>query len=81
MPTSIRDALKHWEEKHPGQKLSEAKEVGLQFQFPPIEKMDNSLSILQSVEKLSLSTNMIEKINGLNSLKHLKILSVGKHLM
>lgn len=79
MPTTIKDALKNWQEKHGDTSLAEAKEVGLQFQWPPIEKMDNSLSVLTSVEKLSLSTNMIEKIQGLNTLKNLKILALGRN--
>lgn len=49
-PSTIKDAIKRWEEKHPGQDISEAKEVGFQFMFPPIEKMDNSLSALNTCE-------------------------------
>ncbi|XP_024937448.1 dynein light chain 1, axonemal-like [Cephus cinctus] len=41
--------------------------------------MDNSLAGLTNVQKLSLSTNMIEKISGINSLRHLKILSLGRN--
>lgn len=79
MPTSIKDAIKKWEDAHVGEKISEATEVGFQFQWPPIEKMDNSLSALEAVEKLSLSTNMIDKITGLNTLKNLRILSLGRN--
>uniref|UniRef100_A0A8D0G7Q6 Dynein light chain n=1 Tax=Sphenodon punctatus TaxID=8508 RepID=A0A8D0G7Q6_SPHPU len=57
-----------------GQKPSEAKEVKLYAQIPPIEKMDASLST-----KLSLSTNCIEKIANLNGLKNLRILSLGRN--
>ncbi|KAE8749907.1 hypothetical protein FOCC_FOCC003376 [Frankliniella occidentalis] len=78
-PTTIKEALKRWEDKHPGENIAEAKEVNLQWQWPPIEKMDNSLSVLSACEKLSLSTNMIEKIAGISSLKHLKILSLGRN--
>ncbi|KAJ8913480.1 hypothetical protein NQ315_013860 [Exocentrus adspersus] len=60
-PTTIKDAIKRWEEKNPDQSISEATDIGFQFQWPPIEKMDNSLSALTKVTKLSLSTNMIEK--------------------
>ncbi|GLV34141.1 uncharacterized protein CBL_00070 [Carabus blaptoides fortunei] len=77
--TTIKDAFKKWEEKHPGKVISEEEEIGLQFQFPPIEKLDNSLSILTNCRKLSLSTNMIEKIAGLSQLKNLKILSLGRN--
>ncbi|ERL91739.1 dynein axonemal light chain 1 isoform X1 [Dendroctonus ponderosae] len=78
-PTIIKDAIKRWEEKHPGEQIAEASEVGFQFQWPPIEKMDNSLSALQKCKKLSLSTNMIEKIAGISALKNLKILSLGRN--
>lgn len=76
--TTIKDALAKWEEKN-GSKASAATEVKLYGQVPPIEKMDASLSTLASCEKLSLSTNCIEKIANLNGLKHLKILSLGRN--
>ncbi|XP_071079712.1 dynein axonemal light chain 1-like isoform X2 [Haliotis cracherodii] len=41
--------------------------------------MDASLSTLSCCEKLSLSTNCIEKIANLNGLKHLRILSLGRN--
>ncbi|KAJ9600179.1 hypothetical protein L9F63_009513, partial [Diploptera punctata] len=77
-PTTIKDAIKRWEEKQ-GKSASEATEVSLCFQWLPVEKMDNSLAVLSKCEKLSLSTNMIEKIAGISSLKNLKILSLGRN--
>uniref|UniRef100_A0A8C9EQR1 Dynein light chain 1, axonemal n=1 Tax=Pavo cristatus TaxID=9049 RepID=A0A8C9EQR1_PAVCR len=65
--------------KKNGQKASEAKEVKLYGQIPPVEKMDESLSTLVNCEKLSLSTNCIERIANLNSLKNLRILSLGRN--
>ncbi|XP_010135068.1 PREDICTED: dynein light chain 1, axonemal [Buceros rhinoceros silvestris] len=41
--------------------------------------MDESLSMLVNCEKLSLSTNCIERIANLNSLKNLRILSLGRN--
>jgi dynein light chain 1 len=76
--TTIKEALTKWEEKH-GQKASEATRVELYAQIPPIEKMDASLSTLTACERLSLSTNCIEKIANLNGLKNLKILSLGRN--
>ncbi|XP_062863603.1 dynein axonemal light chain 1 [Trichomycterus rosablanca] len=76
--TSIKEALVKWEEKS-GEKASESKAVKLYSQVPPIEKMDASLSTLINCEKLSLSTNCIEKIANLNGLKNLKILSLGRN--
>ncbi|KAK0074620.1 hypothetical protein PV326_012288, partial [Microctonus aethiopoides] len=78
--TTCKDALRRWEEDN-GVEASSATEVNLSFQWPPIERMDNSLSILSKCEKLSLSTNMIEKIAGVSSLKNLKILSVGRNVI
>jgi dynein light chain 1 len=75
-----------FQEERTQQKASEAKEVLLYGQFPPIDKMDASISTLvlceyekisfyfsflisiYSFRKLSLSTNMIEKIANLNGL-------------
>uniref|UniRef100_A0A5K4F343 Uncharacterized protein n=1 Tax=Schistosoma mansoni TaxID=6183 RepID=A0A5K4F343_SCHMA len=48
-PTTIKEAIKKWEEKT-GQKASEATEVKLYGQYPPIEKMDASLSTLTMCE-------------------------------
>ncbi|XP_041983808.1 dynein axonemal light chain 1 isoform X2 [Aricia agestis] len=76
--TTIKEAIKKWEEKT-GLQAATATEVSLIFQWPPIEKMDNTLSCLANCEKLSLSTNMIEKVTGLNSLKKLRILSLGRN--
>ncbi|NXK71403.1 DNAL1 protein, partial [Amazona guildingii] len=76
--TTIRGALAKWEEKN-GQKASEAKEVKLYGQIPPVEKMDESLSTLVNCEKLSLSTNCIERIDNLSNLKNLRILSLGRN--
>ncbi|CAK8692861.1 dynein axonemal light chain 1 [Clavelina lepadiformis] len=76
--TSIKEALAKWEEKS-GQKATEATEVKLYQQLPPIEKMDASLSTLSKCEKLSISTNCIEKIANLNGLKNLKVLSLGRN--
>lgn len=47
--TTIKEALKRWEDKY---KISpsDAKEVQLQFQWPPIERMDNTLATLTNCE-------------------------------
>ncbi|GFR96805.1 dynein light chain 1, axonemal [Elysia marginata] len=64
--TTIKEALAKFEEKNG--KASDCKEVKLTGMYPPIEKMDASLSTLTSCERLSLSTNAIEKIANLNGL-------------
>lgn len=76
--TTIKEALAAWEQKN-GCKAAEAKEVKLIAKIPPMEKMDASLSTLAQCEKLSLSTNCIEKIANLNGLKNLKILSLARN--
>lgn len=47
--TSLKDALKRWEERTKQSAIS-SKEIDLQFQWPPIEKMDNTLSALVHCE-------------------------------
>ncbi|XP_034531824.1 dynein light chain 1, axonemal [Notolabrus celidotus] len=76
--TTVKDALAKWEEKS-GEKGSEATAIKLYAQVPPIEKMDSALSTLTKCEKLSLSTNCIEKITNLNGMKNLRILSLGRN--
>ncbi|XP_031623258.1 dynein light chain 1, axonemal isoform X2 [Contarinia nasturtii] len=76
--TTIKEALKRWEDQNK-QNSTEVKEINLQFQWPPIEKMDATLSTLVKCEKLSLSTNMIEKITGINGMKNLRVLSLGRN--
>ncbi|KAL1463201.1 hypothetical protein WDU94_014977 [Cyamophila willieti] len=76
---ALKDALKMWVEEHPDTPLKEAKDIELQFR--QISKMDNSTILIPNVEKLSLSTNSIEKIIGLQNLKNLKILALGRNLI
>ncbi|XP_077477281.1 dynein axonemal light chain 1 [Stigmatopora argus] len=76
--TTIKDALTKWEEKT-GEKCGEAKVIRLYGQIPPIEKLDNALNKIPCCEKLSLSTNCIDKITNLGELKNLKILSLGRN--
>ena len=76
--TSIKDALAAWE-KEKECKASETEVVKLCAKYPPIEKMDASLSTLSSCKQLSLSTNAIEKITNLNGLKNLTILSLARN--
>jgi dynein light chain 1 len=78
--SSLKNCLKKWEEVYE-QKCGEAVEVKLIGVFPPIERMDNSLTKLVMCEKLSLSTNMISMINNLQNMKSLKILSLGRNLV
>uniref|UniRef100_A0A3P8U9Z1 Dynein axonemal light chain 1 n=1 Tax=Cynoglossus semilaevis TaxID=244447 RepID=A0A3P8U9Z1_CYNSE len=76
--TTVKEALTKWEEKT-GEKASESLSIKLYGQIPPIERMDASVSTLTNCQKLSLSTNCIEKITNLNGLKNLRILSLGRN--
>lgn len=76
--TTCKDAIKAWAAKT-GEKPEEASVVKLYYQFPPIERMDASLSTLKGCEQLSLSSNNIDRIAGLNSLPNLKILSLARN--
>ena len=78
-PTSLKEAIAKWEERE-GLKATQAKEIELQFQFPPIDKMTAQLSTLINCEKLSLSTNQIDRITGLSpNMRNLKILALGRN--
>ena len=80
MPTSIKAAIKKWEEAT-GSKASEAQEIKLIGVYPPIEKMDGPFHLLVNCEKFSLSTNMISNINNLQAFKTLKVLSLGRNVI
>lgn len=76
--TTIKEALTKWEERTK-EDSTKAVDIGLQFQWPPIEKMDGTLNTLLECRKLSLSSNMIEKITGIGNLKNLRILSLARN--
>ena len=76
--TSCKDAIKNFETKS-GQVAVEATEVKLMCQIPPIDKMDDSLNQLEACQRLSLSTNAIERMIALPKLKNLRILSLGRN--
>ena len=58
---------------------TETKEIKLSCQIPAIDKMDDALNSLESVENLSLASNEIERIISLNKLRRIKILSLGRN--
>jgi dynein light chain 1 len=76
--TSCKEAIKNFETKS-GQNAAEATDVKLICQIPPIDKMDDSLNQLEACQKLSLSTNAIERMIPLPKLKSLRILSLGRN--
>ncbi|XP_029669624.1 dynein light chain 1, axonemal-like isoform X3 [Formica exsecta] len=92
-PTTCKEAIRRWEEENE-QEAATATEVTLSFQWPPIEKMDNALAVLANCEKLSLSTNMIEKIaeiwvsynyiekmKGIQAMRNLRVLYMSNNLV
>lgn len=79
MSTSVKAAIKKWEEKYPDANIAEADRVKLCALMPPITKMDaNTLNTLTNCEWLSLSTNSIDKMVRLE-LPNLKILSLARN--
>ncbi len=80
MPTTIKAALKKWEEAT-GRKAGEAREIKLIGVYPPIEKMEGPFHLLINCEKFSLSTNCITNIANLQAFKNLKILSLGRNVI
>ncbi|VVD03637.1 unnamed protein product [Leptidea sinapis] len=69
-PTTCKDAIIRWEKKHE-QSAAEAKVIELQFQWPPIEKMDGE-TVADTLEELWISYNQIDKLKGLGVMKNLK---------
>ena len=78
--TTTAQAIKTWEKKNEGASISEAEEVNLCLQQPPMTKLDTKvLSNLKKCQKLSLSTNMIDRMVSLTGMAELKILSLGRN--
>ena len=78
MPTSIKEAIKRWDQEK-GIKPEEATEVKLIGLRPPIDRMDENLNVFENCTKLSLSTNSIERFVPLPKLRQLKILSLSRN--
>ena len=72
--TTIKEAISKWESQNE-MKAADSSVVKLCGINPPIEKMDSGLSQLVSCEKLSLSSNCIEKIAFLTNLRNLKVVT------
>ena len=81
MQTSCKQAIDAWRERNGGEDPALAKKVSLIAQLPSIKKMEPTLNVLTSCEHLSLSSNAIDRIIPLPSLKSLKILSLGRNLL
>eukprot|EP01024_Parvocaulis_polyphysoides_P065881 TRINITY_DN7705_c1_g1_i1.p2 TRINITY_DN7705_c1_g1~~TRINITY_DN7705_c1_g1_i1.p2 ORF type:complete len:195 (-),score=43.81 TRINITY_DN7705_c1_g1_i1:41-625(-) len=76
--TTIKEAIKKFEELKECN-AAEAELVQLVGQYPPVEKMDATLSTLKACKHLALSTNCIEKISSLAGMDSLQILSLGRN--
>eukprot|EP00762_Andalucia_godoyi_P005293 ANDGO_06735.mRNA.1 axonemal len=76
--STVKDAIKKWEDKHPDQKAVDSEVVKLYGMMPPLDKCDG-IQVLKNVRQLSLSTNCIEKISNLQGLDKLEILSLGRN--
>ena len=78
MTITCAQAIKQWEAKNEGTPSAEATEVNLCNLS--IAKLDGkALGALKKCEKLSLSTNMIDKMVALPGMTELKILSLGRN--
>eukprot|EP00573_Skeletonema_grethae_P004192 CAMPEP_0201709908 /NCGR_PEP_ID=MMETSP0578-20130828/58350_1 /ASSEMBLY_ACC=CAM_ASM_000663 /TAXON_ID=267565 /ORGANISM="Skeletonema grethea, Strain CCMP 1804" /LENGTH=195 /DNA_ID=CAMNT_0048198905 /DNA_START=222 /DNA_END=809 /DNA_ORIENTATION=- len=78
MTTTCAQALKQWEAKNEGTPAAEATELNLCNQS--IAKLDGkALGSMKKCKKLSLSTNMIDKMIALPGMTELKILSLGRN--
>lgn len=78
--TTCQKAIQNWEAAHPGQNAAEAEDIRLVFQIPPIEKLDPPvLNGLTKCKRLSLSSNVIDKMVSLPQLRNLEILSLSRN--
>lgn len=77
--TTCAQAIKNWEAKHEAS-AEDALEVVMCIQNPPIVKLDTKvLGSLKKCKKLSLSTNMIDRMVSLAGMTELRILSLGRN--
>jgi dynein light chain 1 len=77
--TSCKQAIDLWRERNNNEDPALAKKVLLIAQLPSIKKMEPTLAVLTACEQLSLSSNSIDRIIPLPTLKSLKILSLGRN--
>lgn len=79
LQTTCAQAIKAWEAKNEAC-AEEATEINLCLQTPPIAKLDSkAMGSLKKCEKLSLSTNMIDRMVSLTGMSELKVLSLGRN--
>ncbi len=79
LQTTCAQAIKNWEAKHEAS-AEMATEVVLCLQNPPIAKLDTkALGSLKKCQKLSLSTNVIDRMINLTGMAELRILSLGRN--
>ena len=79
LQTTCAQAIKNWEAKHEAS-AEMATEVVLCLQNPPIAKLDTkALGSLKKCQKLSLSTNVIDRMINLTGMAELRILSRGRN--
>ncbi len=78
---TLGGALKLWLEKNPEKKIEDESIIKLNCTTPPIDRIDNTVNQFVNCVKLSLSTNMIDKIPLLpgSCLPNLRILSLGRN--
>jgi len=77
--TSCSQAIKIWEAQNEAS-AEDATTISLCFQSPPIAKLDSKvLGSQKKCQKLSLSTNMIDRMVNLTGMSELKVLSLGRN--
>ena len=76
---SLRDAIRAWEQKT-GLLPNETTDINLMCQLPtPIDRLDESINLLENCEKLCLSTNAIERFVPMPKVVNLRILSICRN--
>lgn len=77
--TTMREALNKWMKRTGTENLALAEKVIIQYQFPPIAKLDRALLALKSCTVLDLSTNTIESLCYLSGMKNLTVLILNRN--
>lgn len=78
---SLGAAIKQWAEKNSDKKIEDESIIKLNCTTPPMDRIDNTVNQFINCVKLSLSTNMIDKIPLLpgSCLPKLRTLSLGRN--
>jgi dynein light chain 1 len=78
---TLGGAVKQWTEANSDKKIENEVHIKFTCTTPPIDRIDNTVNLFTNCIKLSLSTNMIDKIPLLpgSCMPNLRVLSLGRN--